>query len=120
MINEPKKRDSSRLLIGLGLILTGLMLALNLTEYMMVSQKIRQYSCEVTHLQGVVDSIKYLDRLTEAQTNENVKAMVGAVAQNFKENAQFITPETCVDVELTYLEVQWYRLKQALETPADQ
>ncbi len=109
------KQNNGRLLIGVGLILTSFMLALNLTEYMMVSQKIRQYTCEVTHLQGVVDTAKFIDKLAAHPQNNKVAPILNELSRIIITSESAISPGECVDVEITYLEVQWFRLKQAMQ-----
>lgn len=92
---------------------------LNLTEYMQVSKAIRQYSCEVTGLQGQVSGLKFLRKLTEAQTNPTAKLMVSQVAKAYEQQMTYgqLDEVDCVNVELTYLETQWYRLKREFANP---
>lgn len=113
-LNEPKKQTNP--LIPISLLLTALMLTLNLVEYIQVSRAIRQYSCEVTGLQGQVDGLQFLRKLSEAQPNPTARYMVAQVAKAYEEQMTYgqLSTKSCEDVELTYIETQFYRLKRAL------
>ena len=120
MKNESPKKKS--LLLPISLLLTAFALMLNLTEYIQVSRAIRQYSCEVTGLQGQVDGLQFLRKLTEAQDNPTAKYMVSQVAKAYEMqlNTGQLGSMNCVDVELTYIETQWYRIKRNFADPASE
>lgn len=80
---------------------------------MQAQRAIREYSCATTYIQGsaaVLDDI-----LALGEANPPIAPLLNELNSMLTARAVQRMSQKCSDVELTYLELQWYRLKQQFQ-----